>query len=115
MAIFKLKGFIQDLGGEVVETAPGLIRVRLPEPVAAGARGDSSGWGTLLSWFGGKKETVPTVHTDVELRLERRDPMQPSRMTITVVMQPPGGQPTLEWQSRCKKITMDLQAYLMSR
>jgi serine/threonine-protein kinase len=115
MAIVKLKGFIQDLGGEVVETSPGLIRVRLPEPAPASSKSDGSSWGDLFSWLGGKKETAPGPHTDVELRLERRDPMQPSRMTIVVVMLPPNGMPTLEWQSRCKRITQNLQAYLMSR
>src|SRR5439155_9503964 len=32
MAMLKLRGFIGDLGGEVVESVPGLIRVRLHEP-----------------------------------------------------------------------------------
>jgi serine/threonine-protein kinase len=116
MAIFKLKGFIQDLGGEVVATSPGLIRVLLPEPTSASSKSDDLTWGSLFSWLGGKKEeAAPVLHTDVELRLERLDPLQPSRMTITVVMLPPNGQPTPEWRSRCKRITQDLQAYLMSR
>ncbi len=32
MAMLKLKGFIHDLGGEIIESVPGLIRVRLAEP-----------------------------------------------------------------------------------
>jgi hypothetical protein len=36
-------------------------------------------------------------------------------MTISITMRPSSGMPTPEWQSRCKKILIDLQAYLMGR
>ena len=42
IAAYKLRGFVEDVGGEVVESVPGLIRVRL---------GERSGLGTL-SWLG---------------------------------------------------------------
>ena len=31
MAMVKLRGFIYDLGGEVVESMPGMIKVRVPD------------------------------------------------------------------------------------
>src|SRR6202040_785393 len=32
MALVKLKGFVYDLGGEVLESIPGMIKVRVPQP-----------------------------------------------------------------------------------
>ncbi len=104
MAMIKLKGFIFDLGGEVVESVPGMIRVRVPEPGADGKKGGLFGW---------SKTAVQTA-TELELRMERKDPRQPSKLTVTLVMRPTG-QASGEWQTRCRKIGQDLQAYLMGR
>jgi serine/threonine-protein kinase len=106
MALVKLKGFIFDLGGEVVESVPGMIRVRVldqPEPKKAG----------LFGW-GGRPAAAVQAATDLELHMERKDPGHPSKLTVTLVMRPTG-QLTPEWQGRCKRIGMDLQAYLMGR
>jgi eukaryotic-like serine/threonine-protein kinase len=109
MALIKLKGFIYDLGGEVVESIPGLIKVRLVEKPAARAAG-------FAGWAGRKSAVVATLQsTDLELHMERRDPSQSSRLTITLVMRPCGGLPTPEWRGRCGQISRDLQAYLMGR
>jgi serine/threonine-protein kinase len=108
MALVKLKGFIYDLGGEVVESVPGMIKVRVPE------RQEQKGGGSLFSWIRGDKPAAPTA-TDIELHMERRDPAQPGKLTITLVMRPSGRLVGSEWQSRCKRLGMDLQAYLMGR
>jgi serine/threonine-protein kinase len=113
MAMIKLKGFIHDLGGEVIESVPGMIKVRLgsstPEKKKSG----------LFGWLdkGGAKQGVmdPTSTAVLELRMERWDPSQPNNLTITLVIQPGKGLVTTEWQNRCKKIGMDLKAYLMGR
>ena len=52
---------------------------------------------------------------DLELRMERRDPSQPGLLTVTLIMRPACGMPTLEWRSRCQQIGLDLKAYLMGR
>jgi serine/threonine-protein kinase len=115
MAMLKLRGFIQDLGGQVVESVPGLIRVRLDSPTAAQPKKPSGG---LFSW--GEKgrqpsllETVPP--TDLELRMERKDPGQINRLTISLLMRSATSLITPEWRSRCIKIGRDLEAYLMGR
>jgi serine/threonine-protein kinase len=106
MAMLKLRGFIADLGGEVTESVPGLIKVRLPdEPSEGKGRG-------LFGWVTGS--AVQTA-TEVELRMERLDPSQPNRMTITLVMRPATPNASAEWRVRCKRIGQDLQAYLMGR
>jgi serine/threonine-protein kinase len=113
MAMIKLKGFIFDLGGEVVESVPGLIKVRLTDKPAEKKSG-------VFAWVGGggsrRSSAVPTVQsTDIELHMERRDPSQSSRLTITLVMRPGNGLATVEWRNRCGQISRDLQAYLMGR
>jgi serine/threonine-protein kinase len=113
MAMVKLKGFIYDLGGEVIESVPGIIRVRLGEPrnkLPEKPKG-------FLGWFGGgtRTATVAAPRTEVEMRMERRDASQPDRLTITLVLRCPGGQITPEWRNRCQQIGRDLQAYLMGR
>jgi serine/threonine-protein kinase len=109
MAMIKLKGFIYDLGGEVVESVPGRIKVRLVDKPPKQPSG-------LLAVFGRKSAAVPRLHLlDLELHMERRDPTQSSRLTITLVMHPGDALPAPEWRSRCGQISRDLQAYLMGR
>ena len=118
MAMIKLRGFIYDLGGEVVESVPGMIKVRLAAPADA-KKSSSSGGGGLFGWMtGGSKQVAvvsPQSATDVELHMERRDPSQANKLTITLVMRPGGGLMTPEWRNRCDRIGRDLQAYLMGR
>jgi serine/threonine-protein kinase len=108
MAMVKLKGFIYDLGGEVIESVPGMIKVRVPESKAANA-----GTG-LLGWIKGDRPPPPPA-TEIEMHMERRDPSEPGKLTITLVMRPGTRMVSTEWHLRCKKIGMDLQAYLMGR
>jgi serine/threonine-protein kinase len=110
IATFKLRGFVQDVGGDVVESVPGLIRVRL------GARGSvywSPGQGPL-SWLGlGRRSPL----IDMELRLERSSPHQQSLLRITVIMSSPdsGAAENPQWRARCNQVFCDLRAYLMGQ
>jgi serine/threonine-protein kinase len=116
LAMLKLKGFIYDLGGEVLESVPGLIRMRLAEP----EQKKSSGlFAALRGGGGGSKQSSllqAPKSTDIELHMERRDPTQPNRLTVTLVLRPAGGGLiTPDWRNRCNQIARDLQAYLMGR
>ena len=86
MALIKLKGFIFDLGGEVVESVPGMIRVRLPDPPT-----EPTKKGSVFGW----SRSAPAVQscTDMELHMERRDPAQPGKLTITLVLRPREARP----------------------
>lgn len=104
IALMKLRGFIQDFGGELVETQPGLVRVRLGRSVqrASGA----------FSWLGVTRRTGPV---DVELQFTRRDPRKENHLTITVLFRPPvpGYLNDKGWRDRCTQLFIDLRAYLM--
>ena len=107
IAIVKLRGFVHDAGGEVVESVPGLIRVRL------GGRKTPSGG--PLSWIGlGRRASGPI---DVELHLLHTDPKQENRLTVNVLFRP--SHPSLladkSWVQRCNEIFVELRAYLMGR
>lgn len=104
IASYKLRGFVQDMGGEVLENAPGLIRVRLGNP---GSRLDNSGF----SWFGLKRNHSIV---DMDLHLERTNHKQPNYLQITVQMRPAVskalGDP--QWRRRCTHIFCELRSYL---
>jgi serine/threonine protein kinase len=113
MAMLKLKGFLHDLGSKVVESVPGMIRVRLGESADPPKR---YGLFSLLDRGARKSGVLPrATGTDLELRMQRRDPTQPGLLSITLIMRPAGGMATLEWRTRCQKIGLDLKAYLMGR
>ena len=58
---------------------------------------------------------LPAASTELELHMERRDPAQANRLTITLVLRPANGLATPEWRDRGTQIVRDLQAYLMGR
>ncbi|MBY0514251.1 MAG: serine/threonine protein kinase, partial [Gemmataceae bacterium] len=79
LAAAKLRGFVEDVGGQVLASEPGLIRmwVGVPRgfrqtPVPAKGSG-------LLAWFGGlRKPAVPRGHEpiEIELHMDKPDPQQ---------------------------------------
>jgi eukaryotic-like serine/threonine-protein kinase len=106
VAIMKLRGFVHDAGGEVVESLPGLIKVRL-----GGRKGQASG---AFAWLGlGRRAGL----VDVELHLQHAHPGEENRLTVHVLFRP--SHPKLlrdeEWRSRCSQIFVELRAYLMGR
>jgi serine/threonine-protein kinase len=108
IAIMKLRGFVHDAGGEVVESVPGLIKVRL------GGRKAQSVAGGPLSWLGLRRSAGPI---DVELHLHNLDPGKENQLTIHVLFRP--SHPSLltdrNWRQRCTQVFIELRAYLMGR
>lgn len=104
IAAFKLRGFVNDFGGEVLESAPGLIRVRL-----TGAAGNAKG---PLSWLGFRKKAEIIL---MELKLERNNPNQHSLLRITVVMNAIDKKTSLlpVWRERCQQTYCELRSYLV--
>jgi eukaryotic-like serine/threonine-protein kinase len=118
IAAVKLRGFVHDLGGEVIESIPGLIRVRLPfSPAAPDESEKARGW---LSMFGGGRQTErkSVSLAMVELHLEKVPDPRQSRLQISVVMRH-GGDVKLvsspQWRPWCERVCRDLRAYLISR
>ncbi|HLN29199.1 MAG TPA: serine/threonine-protein kinase [Gemmataceae bacterium] len=108
IAAYKLHGFVQDVGGEVIESIPGRIRVLL------GGRGSPympSGGGPF-SWLrrGRRFDQI-----EMDLHLQQADSQRNNLLQVTVAMRPPnrGYSPDDEWRARCDQIYCDLRGYLM--
>jgi serine/threonine-protein kinase len=101
IASYKLRGFVQDAGGEVIESVPGRIRVRL------GGKGSAYATSGLSSWFGlGRRSQM----IDVELRLHKTDQGRDSLLHITVVLRPADKDAAApDWRDRCARIFCDLR------
>jgi serine/threonine-protein kinase len=112
LAIFKLRAFVEEVGGKIVENAPGLIRVQMQ--VNRSAMAQSGKRKTFLSWLG-LRPKYGTI--DMELRMKKKDVKNQAVIQITVLLRPSGGGPVPDnpdWRARCNIITSALKAYLMS-
>ena len=104
IALMKLRGFVQDYGGEVLESTQRLVRVRLHR--ARGCAGSGA-------WFSFSRRSSGPV--ELELQLHSTDPKQPNKLSIHVLFHP--SHPSLlgdkPWRERCADIFIDLRGYLM--
>ena len=107
VAAYKLRGFVQDVGGELLECVPGKIRVRLGgkgSVYAPSSRG-TLGWLGLSGKFG---------LFDMELRLKRSEHNRDSRLNITMLLRPLYNSANdAEWRHRCTRVFCDLRGYLI--
>jgi len=98
VAEYKLRGFVQDAGGKVEASVPGLIRVRLGAPGTPYEvrRG-------LLGALGIRRRAGLI---EMYLRLEPADPKRQTLLKITVLMLMLGGPPpdSEEFRARCSPI-----------
>jgi serine/threonine-protein kinase len=106
IAAVKLRGFVQDVGGEVLESVPGRIRVRLGGKGSSYAPRGRGSWLTLGRRSG---------QIDVELQLERSDPVRDSLLHLTILMRPTDRRVVEdgEWRDRAAHVFCDLRGYLM--
>ncbi|MGL4551931.1 MAG: serine/threonine-protein kinase [Gemmataceae bacterium] len=109
IATFKMRGFIQDKGGELVESVPGRIVVRLGGKncvYCPPSRG--------LSWLGiGRRPTI-----EMDLRLSRGEAGRDNQLKVTVLFRSSTGQDVNAdpaWRAVCAQIFVDLRGYLMGQ
>jgi serine/threonine protein kinase len=109
VAVMKLRGFVQDGDGEVIDSLPGLIRVQLL--CSAGAPAAPSGF---LSWF---RAAPPTPrHETIELHFRKQPSAGRSLVNILVARVEPPAETSSQraaGSEHCRKVCNDLRAYLM--
>src|SRR5262249_23610337 len=107
IAVVKLKGFVNDFGGQVIESVPGMLRVRLP---LAARKQEPTGLLDVLG-RGRKPAAPPPAGIEMEMHMEKRDPNQ-GRLHITVVLRPAGSRrQAVEtgWRRRCEKLQREVK------
>ncbi len=114
LAAAKLRGFVEDLGGQVLASEPGLIRMRIGVP--QGYK-ESTGGSGLFGWFRNmSKPSVPCGQEPIELELhmEKPNPSQPL-LNVLVAFRPMKDYPPPNphnWRDRCEKLNAMLRQYL---
>ena len=109
IAAYKLRGFVHDVGGEIVSSVPGRIEVRV------GGRGSVYAAPRQgLSWLGiGRRSGM----IEMELRLDRAAAGRENQLRITVLFRSPGTDlnSSMAWRNLCTQIFCDLRGYLMGQ
>jgi serine/threonine protein kinase len=101
---YKVKAFVEEFHGKMLETKPGLIRFRFRAPTKESK--------SLLSLIGLKRRVGPI---EVEMRIAHRDPANANRLFITLLFRREGGRQAPdfpEWRARCQLIHKGLKRYL---
>ncbi|CAN5255858.1 hypothetical protein BH11PLA2_BH11PLA2_10990 [soil metagenome] len=105
IAVMKLRGYAHDVGGQIVESVPGLVRLKL------GAKPNASG---AFSWLGITKKADGPV--EMELHLKRNEHARNGHLAIAVHFKPSHASLLSDgyWQKRCSKLYIQLRSYLIS-
>ncbi|MFN4258286.1 MAG: serine/threonine protein kinase [Gemmataceae bacterium] len=113
IAVIKLRGFVEDMGGQVVESIPGMVRVRMGGPnckyqmVTPGPK----------SWFSRGKDLHDYI--DIELHMQKKEVNNRSVLHITMLLKPspaPEKSPPVphrDYFNCCDRIYAELRSYLM--
>jgi serine/threonine-protein kinase len=115
IAVIKLRGFAHDMGGEFIESEPGVIRFRLPDPTCPVEQPPQSLFALLTR---NKKLAAPAEHILVELQMEKKGTPVQNILQMTVMMRPQEQPHRLDdrvWRDTCQQICRNLRAYLISR
>lgn len=105
MAAVKLGGFIQDMGGKILQSDPGLVRVQIGEV-------DTGGWMVALGLRKPKHDPIL-----IDFRLDKPNPTE-NRIDVTVRFYPPDGyklrEPT-RWWAACQQLIGEIKGYLLGK
>ncbi len=114
IAYYKLQGFAEAIGGNVIESGPGLVRLQLRERRMAPR---PSG---LFSWLGlGRRPEPPPAPCaiDMELHLRQTDPGRRDMLQVTLLLRPSADGTPLppDYHARCAGIQRTLRSFLMAK
>ena len=122
IAVVKLRGFVEDMGGRIVESEPGRIRVKIGEEKKPPKTDLSDS--TLMRWLnGGKSNDTRPVDPDQEpidllLYMERGTSSSQNTLNITVVIKPLHAARLIvanKWKQRCELFMHELRAHLIAK
>ncbi len=104
IAVMKLRGFAHDTAGQILESLPGLVKMRIK-----GMVNESAG----LSWLGITRKVDGPI--DLELHLKQRDNAPNGNLNIEVLFRPSHACLLADesWQKRCSRLFIQLRGYLI--
>ncbi len=113
VAVMKVQGFVDAATGEVILSAPGLMRVRMLDPYEV-AEPPKPG---LLAWLG-FVESAPRARTLalLEFHMQHKDTEFQKRVAITLYIRPGDDEelpPLGRWRAYCNKLFCDVRGFLM--
>jgi hypothetical protein len=113
IAVIKLQGFVRDIGGEIVLSAPGHIRVQMLDDTHL----PQTHQPRLLAWLGLVQQPVTAaarVLAIVDLYLIHKPTVGRQMIGITVQLTPGSDQePGDRWKPYCDRIFCELRAHLV--
>jgi hypothetical protein len=116
LASAKLKGFVDDYGGQVIESEPGVIRMRFGLPKGYKEPGERSGLFNIVAAI--RKMSVESGEEPIEVALQmKKHSADPNRVRVLVSFHPmseflPSDQRL--WKGRCEQVNSALRMYLMA-
>jgi serine/threonine-protein kinase len=119
IAVVKLRGFIEDAGGRVLESVPGRVRMRLGEPPPEPPR--KSG---IIGWLARHAKPEPPPPTEppippmeIDLHMTKRASQPQNRLELRVVCRALSGPLPNDprWHARLKRLMTDLRGYVMAQ
>jgi serine/threonine protein kinase len=116
LAAAKIRGFVEDIGAEVVASEPGLIRVRHEMPPGWKEPVENQG-SRLFAWVAAFRAPIVEKGREpiqIDLQMEKLDP---NRVAVVVSFRPlKWYQPTNTrlWKDRCEAVYSVLRKYLMA-
>jgi serine/threonine protein kinase len=118
LAALKLRGFIEDVCGEVLESEPGLIRVRVEMPAGYKEPQKRSSGSGVFAFLSGVVRALPTLPSgkepiEIELQMKKLDA---NKVAVLVAFRPvkpflPTNQTT--WSERCEAYYGHLRKFIM--
>ncbi|MCS6851657.1 MAG: serine/threonine protein kinase [Gemmataceae bacterium] len=115
IAVVKIRGFVADVGGEVVESVPGMIRLQLGGPGCHYQLPRPRRWFDWLPWG---RPASPMF--EVELHFSKAAETSANVVNVTALFPPASAAPAkaispVQWQEFCDRVFTDLRSYLMGR
>jgi serine/threonine-protein kinase len=106
VASHKLRGFVHDVGGRILESAPGLIRVSLGGSIYSPRPKGPLGWLGI---------TGRNFQIELDLHFRKSGLERAGHINITMAVRAPNSAlcSDPDWRARCEQIFVDLRGYLL--